>query len=317
MMAMWPFGLLFENVDFGDQLRQPRRVTVTSLRATKRPPGKTPETAASAQMLAPHRHRLILDAVRSRGAVRVRELTQSLGVSEMTVRRDIDVLAVEGLIEKVHGGATALAEEYRPERRSAEEPGFEAKLHRQKAEKQAIAAWAAGLVKPGTAIGMTAGTTTWHMAGLLGDVADLVVVTNSLPVADALHAFRRPDLTVVLTGGLRTPSDALVGPVAVATLRSLHVDQLFMGVHGMAERSGFTTPNLVEAETNRAFVDGAQRVVVLADHTKWGVVGLSSMADLDRANTVVTDERLARSARDVLSAHVAEVVAVPVRRARS
>ena len=92
----------------------------------------------------------------------------------------------------------------------------------------------------------------------------------------------RTDQTVVLTGGLRTPSDALVGPVADAAIRSLHVDLLFMGVHGMDERSGFTTPNLIEAETNRALVGSARRLVVVADHTKWGIVGLTTIAALQR-----------------------------------
>ena len=80
---------------------------------------------------------------------------------------------------------------------------------------------------------------------------------------------------MILTGGVRTPSDALVGPVAVATIRSLHVDMLFMGVHGADAKAGLTTPNLMEAETNRAFTDSARHLVVLADHTKWGIVGLS------------------------------------------
>src|SRR5215216_4267435 len=86
-----------------------------------------------------------------------------------------------------------------------------------------------------------------------------------------------PDVTIVLTGGVRTPSDSLVGPVAVTALRSLHVDVLFTGVHGMAGDAGFTTPNLLEAETNRALIECAERMVVLADHTNWGVRGLSRL----------------------------------------
>ena len=83
---------------------------------------------------------------------------------------------------------------------------------------------------------------------------------------------------MLLTGGLRTPSDALVGPVAITALRSLHVDAVFLGVHGMDERAGFSTPNLLEAETNRAMIRSGRRLVVLTDSSKWGVVGLSSMA---------------------------------------
>jgi DeoR/GlpR family transcriptional regulator of sugar metabolism len=84
--------------------------------------------------------------------------------------------------------------------------------------------------------------------------------------------------TVVLAGGVRTPSDALVGPVTISALRQLHLDVVFLGVHGMDPHRGFTTPNLLEADVDRAFVDAAQRLVVIADHTKWGVVGLPQPA---------------------------------------
>ena len=258
-------------------------------------------------MLAGQRQQLIVEEVRRRGAVRVSELTELLGVSDMTVRRDLDVLAGSGLVEKVHGGATVRG------RLSADEPGFEAKSHRQLREKEAIAQAAAALVEPGQAIALTAGTTTWRLAHHLQNVADLTVLTNSLQVASVLYRDNRPDLTVVLTGGVRTPSDALVGPVALATVRSLHVDALFMGVHGMSADAGFTTPNLLEAETNQALLACAARVVVVADHTKWGVRGLSRIARLDEVDTLVTDSRLPAEARAVISEHVAELIVAPVR----
>jgi len=113
---------------------------------------------------------------------------------------------------------------------------------------------------------------------------------------------------VWLTGGTRTPSDALVGPLAVQALASLHLDQVFMGVHGMTERAGFTTPNLLEAETNKAFVAAAERLIVLADHTKWNTVGLASIAPLDAADVVVTDHRLAPGVLQVLRNHVPDIV---------
>ena len=152
---------------------------------------------------------LIVEEIRRRGAVRVSELTELLGVSDMTIRRDLDVLAGSGLIDKVHGGATARRQ------LSTDEPGFDAKSRRQFAEKEAIAQAAAGLVEPGQAIALSAGTTTWRLAHYLADVPDLTVVTNSMQVAIVLHRQARPDLTVVLIGGVRTPSDALVGPIAV------------------------------------------------------------------------------------------------------
>ena len=256
-------------------------------------------------MLAGQRQMLIVEEVRRRGAIRVSELTELLDVSEMTVRRDLDALAASGLIEKVHGGATA------PTRQSTDEPGFEAKSHRQLREKEAIAQAAAALVEPGQAIALTAGTTTWRLAHHLQSVPDLTVVTNSLQVASVLYRDTRPDLTVVLTGGVRTPSDALVGPVAIATVRSLHVDVLFMGVHGMSADAGFTTPNLLEAETNQALLESAARVVVVADHTKWGVRGLSKTARLDDAHVLVTDDGLSKDAYTVLSEHIDRIIVAP------
>jgi DeoR/GlpR family transcriptional regulator of sugar metabolism len=163
-------------------------------------------------------------------------------------------------------------------------------------------------VRPGTAIGVTAGTTTWTLARYLRDIPNLTVVTNSVPVAEVMRRSGRTDLSIVLTGGLRTPSDALVGPVADQAVRSMHVDILFMGVHGMEERGGFTTPNLLEAETNRALVRSARQLVVVADHTKWGIVGLSTIAALDEADVLVTDDRLGPDAQATLGEHVGTLV---------
>jgi DeoR/GlpR family transcriptional regulator of sugar metabolism len=253
-------------------------------------------------MLAAQRQKLIVDEIRREGGVRVRELTALLLVSEMTIRRDIDVLAAAGLVDKVHGGATLRGG------LSAEEPGFEAKSHRQLAEKETIARAASKLVEPGQAIGLSAGTTTWRLAHLLTAVPDLTVVTNSLQVADVLHRSPRPDLTVVLTGGVRTPSDALVGPVAVNAVRSLHLDVLFLGVHGIAADVGLTTPNLLEAETDRALVAVSERLVVVADHVKWGVRGLSRIAGLEDVDVLVSDSGLSALARAEIKEHVDRLV---------
>lgn len=261
-------------------------------------------------MLAQQRQAAILDVVRRIGGVKVSDLVAEFGVSDMTIRRDLEALADRGLLAKVHGGATALLPS------STDEPGFAAKSVRQRAEKAAIAARAAELVTPGLAIGLSAGTTTAELARRLLDVPGLTVVTNSIPVADVFFRAGRSageaasGQTVVLTGGVRTPSDALVGPVAVAAIRSLHLDLLFLGVHGMSERTGFTTPNLMEADTDRALVAAAERLVVLADHTKWGTVGISSIAALDEAGVLVTDAGLAFDARAVLHNHVGELVLV-------
>jgi DeoR/GlpR family transcriptional regulator of sugar metabolism len=259
-------------------------------------------------MLAQQRQARILAELTRRGAVRVVDLCEMFGVSDMTVRRDLDVLQSQGLIEKVHGGAMLIGPR-------AEEPGFEAKRQREQSEKQAIALMAARLAQRGNAVGISAGTTTWYLVEPLSEILDLTVVTNSTNIAIELHHLARPGTRIILTGGdFRTPSDALVGPVADRAIRSMNLDLLFLGVHGMELESGFTTPNLAEAETNRAFIDRSRRVAVLADHTKWRTVGLHTIARLRAADVLVTDALLEPTARRALGREVGELMVAPANR---
>ena len=262
--------------------------------------------AAKRPALARQRQTQILERVREEGAVRVADLVRSLGVSDMTVRRDLEVLHERGLIEKVHGGATAI------EGSSLFEPGFTVKSTLMQVEKALIAGTAAGLVTPGTAIAISAGTTTFALARRLTDVPGLTVLTNSVPVADVLYRDGRADQTVILSGGVRTPSDALVGPFAVEVIRSLHVDTVFMGSHGVDYRTGLTTPNILEAETNRALIEAGRRLIVLADHTKWGIIGVSSVARLEDADTIITDSGLDQAARSQLASVVRRLMVVDI-----
>ncbi|MBD3783204.1 MAG: DeoR/GlpR transcriptional regulator [Micrococcales bacterium] len=262
-------------------------------------------------MLASQRRAAILAIVEERGAARVSELVDQLGVSDMTVRRDIERLDGEGLLERVHGGAVAVLP------RATDEPGFTAKSTLMTAEKQAIALEAARLVQPGSTIGISAGTTTYELARAIRDVPQLTVVTNSVPVAQLLHESQAAGHVVVITGGVRTPSDALVGPVAVTALGGLHVDRLFLGAHGIDRAAGLTTPNLVEAETNRALVRSARTVCVLADRSKLGIVGLSTFMDLADVDTLITDSGISARARQVLEETVEHLVVAEPGRGRA
>ena len=261
-------------------------------------------------MLANQRQEAILAVVRRDGAARIADLVQALQVSDMTVRRDVAELAGRGLVRRVHGGALDT-------RRAAHEPGFQAKTGLFSPEKEAIAHAALGEISPGGAVALSAGTTTHLVARLVAAtpaLRPLTVVTNSLPAAAVLHEASDPALAVVLTGGTRTPSDALVGPLATRALAALRVDLLVLGVHGVDPEGGLTTPNLLEAETNRALVAAAGRTVVVADHSKWGVVGLARIADLGEVDLVITDDALPPEALAATEAVVAVRVA-PARRA--
>lgn len=239
-------------------------------------------------MLAAERHNAILAELASRPAVRIAGLAERLNVSEMTIRRDIETLDAAGMLHKVHGGATRQAS------LSALEPGFRTNTDRQSAAKKAIAGTAATLITPGMTIAITGGTTTFQLVEELPALGPLTVLTNSLPAADRIHAHQVSGLgrniTVLLTGGERSPSEALVGPLATGVVRGLNVDVCFMGAHGVDLAAGITTPNLAEADTNRAFARQCARLVVLADFTKFGVVSLASIAPLSDVDCIVTDK---------------------------
>ncbi len=158
------------------------------------------------------------------------------------------------------------------------------------------------------------GTTTYALAVAIRHLPKLTVVTNSVPVAQLLHESQSSGHVVVLTGGVRTPSDALVGPVAVNALQGLHVDRLFLGAHGIDPGAGLTTPNLVEAETNRALVRATRSVCVLADHTKFGIIGLSTFLALREVDTLITDSGLSHRTRSVLAESVDDVLLADVPR---
>lgn len=236
-------------------------------------------------MLAPERQSRILKELQQFEAIRVTDLAALLQVSEMTVRRDIEALDAKGLLRKIHGGATRLA------RFSAVEPGFASNADRQLDAKIAIAQRALTLVEPGMTVALTGGTTTYQLAMLLNGIDGLTVVTNSLKAAEALYQLQPANGTkVIVTGGERTPSEALVGSVASAAIARLNTDICFMGIHGIDARRGLTSPNLVEAATNTAFVQAAARLVVLADHSKFNVRSLAAIAELSEVDTLITDD---------------------------
>ncbi len=291
------YGGRFANLDaaMGDRSRRPSR----------RGSGRGASGAApGVGLLAQQRQAYILARLRDHGGVRVADLARDLRVSDMTIRRDLEQLEERGFLEKVHGGATALPGG------TSFEPAFATKVRMQQAEKEAIAAAAAPYVEPGMAIALSAGSTTYAVARQLLGIPRLTVVTNSVPVADLFFHGGRPDQTIILTGGVRTRSDALVGPFAVAALRTVHVDLVFIGVHGMDVRSGFTTPNLLESETDRSLIEAGRRLAVVADHTKWETTGISMIARLEQADLLITDSGLQPAARQVLAEHVKELVVV-------
>ncbi|MFI5754382.1 DeoR/GlpR family DNA-binding transcription regulator [Streptomyces sp. NPDC051569] len=233
-------------------------------------------------MFAAERRQLILEMVRANGAVSLRELARVVQTSEVTVRRDVRALEAEGLLDRRHGGAVLPGGLTR-------ESGFPQKSHLATAEKTAIADLAASFVEEGEAVVVGAGTTTQELARRLARIPGLTVVTNSLLVAQALaHANR---VEVVMTGGtLRGSNYALVGSGAEQSLQGLRVSRAFLSGSGLTAERGLSTSNMLSASVDRALVQAAAEVVVLADHTKLGTDTMFQTVPTELISRLVTDE---------------------------
>src|SRR5207344_431408 len=206
----------------------------------------------------------ILEWLSGNGSVNVADISDELGVSAATVRRDLDLLERQRLLARTHGGAVAQGVFY--------ELPLRYKGGRHKEEKLRIAREAATRVASGHAIGLTGGTTTTEVARALVDHERLTLVTNALNIASEMAV--RPNLKLVVTGGVaRSESYELVGPIAEASLAGLNLDIVFVGADGVSLEAGLTTHHEAEAHTNRALIERSRSVVVAADGSKIGTVG--------------------------------------------
>lgn len=238
-------------------------------------------------MLNEERRRAILDIINHEGRVLVQSLAPKFGASQVTIRKDLEILHSQGLVYRTHGGALpvrsgALLD---PSLREKE------KLHRK--EKQKIGAAAARLVKEGESVVLDSGTTTTGVARALRDFRRLTVITNAVNIAADLAG---TDVEVILTGGiLRENSFSLVGPLAEDTLRHLSADILFLGVDGFDVHFGLTTPNMLEAKVNRVMVEIARRTVAVCDSSKFGRRSLALIAPPSAVQQTITDRRIPKS----------------------
>jgi len=238
-------------------------------------------------MLNEERRRAILDLINREGRVLVKDLAERFNTSQVTIRKDLEVLHSQGAIYRTHGGALpvqtgALLD---PSLREKE------KLHRK--EKLRIGSFAAGLVKEGQSVVLDSGTTTTMIARELRGFRNLTVITNAVNIAAELAGTA---IEVILTGGmLRENSFSLVGPLAEETLRRLSADVLFLGVDGFDTHFGLTTPNLLEAKVNRVMIEIARRTVVVCDSSKFGRRSLSLIAPPSAVHQTITDNRIPRA----------------------
>jgi DeoR/GlpR family transcriptional regulator of sugar metabolism len=255
-------------------------------------------------MLGADRRREAYDYIRRQGSASVAELAGALAVSVQTVRRDLDALHEDGLIERVHGGAVAtdsgnggaILENAAPERST---------LHSD--EKQRIGAAAAALVEPGSTIFLSGGTTTEHVVPHLPEHARLTVVTNAVNVVYALS--RRPDIEGILLGGyLRHSELTLLGPMAEEAIAQFRIDQALYGCFGLDPDDGLSGASLIETAMDRAVIASVERLTILADHTKFSQRGPVRLAEVTRIGTLVTDRDAPEEGVRRLKEHGVEVV---------
>jgi DeoR family transcriptional regulator of aga operon len=229
------------------------------------------------------RRRLLARMVADRGFVRVADASLELGVSEVTIRGDLDALARQGLVTRVHGGAMPAV--------AVAEPTLETSIDRDAAAKLSIGRAAAQLVSSGESVYVDAGSTAMALATALverRDLHDVVVVTPGLTIALALEA-GMPRFSVIVTGGtLRPLQHSLVNPFAAPMLDALNLDWAFIGCNGIHPVRGVTNVNLPEAEIKSRVMARSRHSVVVADATKLGRVDLAVIAPLAAFDTLVT-----------------------------
>ncbi len=243
----------------------------------------------------------IVSILSRKRSVKVQELKERLGVSEVTIRKDLDLLEGEGIIQRTHGGAV-MAQDYAGMRPIAAREGASG------AEKEAIARAARALVTEGETIYIDAGTTCHMLASELRDF-ELRVVTNSLDVVNEL-ADAENILLHVLGGSYRREARSFIGPNAVGELENININTCFIGATGFLEDGSFSSQNTIEAHLKRQALKVSRRRVILADATKYGVSAFSIFARADEVDILVTDPRFTDASK--LEAKGIEVIVAPL-----
>lgn len=231
--------------------------------------------------LAPERREIIRRLLQQDGAVRVSELVSALGVSEETVRRDLEALERAGVAQRTYGGAVST------QPASPELPFARRQAERQE-QKQKIARAALQLVRPGDNIGMDASTTVLQMALAWPEGLQATVLTNSMPTA--MELAKHPAVTVVCPGGIvRQAAWSFVGPLAEQTIAAYHLNKVFMSCRGLSVERGPTESNELEVQVKRRLAQVADEVIILADSSKLDASGFVSIVPISAVHTVITD----------------------------
>ncbi len=234
-------------------------------------------------MFPEERRDYILDILRTRGRIRVNDLARDLGVSEVTIRQDLDLLEKNELLRRTHGGAIL-------SRKISEERPFQLEATSFKEEKERIGKAAAELVTDGDTVFLDVGTTLTEVARCLRGKKRITVITNALNIALLLE--EAPDITVIVTGGtLREKQHSLVNPYGSLIINQIHADLALIGATGIEVEHGITNVNIAEAEIKSLFIKNASKSILLCDSSKIGNISLAKVAGLSEIDLLITDHQ--------------------------
>ena len=232
-------------------------------------------------MLREERKRKISRFVEEKKRATVTELSEIFGVSESTIRRDLEELDEQGMVQRAHGGAVFVE-------RAAPEPPIIQRVVENEEEKRRIGRAAAELVQDGETVFVGSGTTTLEVARNLVDRDNLTVITNALNIANLFAG--KSNITVIVVGGLLRHSElSMIGHITEQVLKELHADKVIMGMRAISVQDGLTNDYLPETMTDRAIINFSSEVILVADHTKFGKVSTALVAPVTVVHKIVTD----------------------------
>lgn len=237
------------------------------------------------------RQERILNWIQDKHRSTIIELSENFGVSDVTIRRDLKALEEEGLVQLMHGGSVhSVNNQHEPPILQRQHENHEAKLR--------IARAAANLVQDNESVFVGSGSTSMYVARFLKERRGLTVITNALTVVNELAPYE--DVTVIILGGMLRPSElSMIGHVTEQTLREVRVDKVIIGIRGIDLEAGLTNDYLPEVMTDRAILTMGSKVILLADHTKFGRIASSYVAPIQDITTLITNEE---TSQDILEA---------------
>ena len=257
----------------------------------------------SAPLLPAERQQRILEILRDELSVRGSRLGELLGVSEMTIRRDLDALERQGVVERTHGGAV-----FRQER-VVGKFHYNSAVQENLREKQHIARRAAAMIEPNDVIFLGEGTTCAQMIRYVDSGMPFTIFTNNLGVISEIED-KTGDL-ILLGGAYNHTTRALAGPLTMEMISQVNVTKLFLGVDGFSLNAGLTTPNLEIATVERSMIRHTRgKVIVMADHSKFGLVAEIVITPIKNIDVLITDRKIPDDfEQDLRSMNVEVVIA--------